>query len=299
MNALINPEAKHSWHDTAKIKMILDLVNGMDAALELNTVQQTRLKPVQRALDAISGHGHTRNIHIQDHLIHGIEACRHLIEELSASQTLQGRAMLNIRTSLQNTQTNLANMTEAVVNELARIDNVLGNHADRLGELELISKAEDEWQRWLRKWKSGDLQALSPMARCYSVLEALYWGNFGLFLQQSNNAQKKYDLWDKLAFEITQQLQTDFNTSRDEDIDRDKWLTIPDNVQQEEITCLLQYQGDWVLNDPKSARLTFMATQWPALDMNARRAYERNTYRLIDIKRVSERMVQEMFEVRQ
>lgn len=303
----MNDNAQRSWFDSAKIKITLDLLNGMDVAAELNDIQKKRTGMMLRALDNLSGESHRRNAHIQEHLIHSVTACQQYIEELVANQALQGRAILELRTSLSNTQHHIANLTEYVADKLANIDERLDQHEAQLtahdkqiNDLELASKADDEWQLWMIQWKSGELQELSPLARCYSVLDALYWGYFGAYFLQSNDEEAKYSRRRKLAFEIREQLQKDLNTAAaDTLIPRANWLAMPDSPWRNDITQVLQYQGDWSLAAPASARLSFMATQWPMLATEQQREHDRNCYQLLDIKRVSERMVQEMFEVRQ
>lgn len=303
MNREIIPQNHDELFPHTKSKVIIDFINGLDAARDLNAVQQKRSSFIARIFDNLSGQSHARDTNIQDHLIHGLEACHQLINELTASNVLQGRAILDIRKSLQNTQINVANLAEITASEFKRIDNEINNKytefKKEIDDIKLLHKAESELNRWLRKWKNGHLQMLSPMARCYTILDALYWGDFGLYWLHGENSSVKCNLYEMLIDELSQRLQADFNSSRDTHIPRADWLKIVDNAQQEKIIELLRYQGDWSWNNPKFARLTFMATQWPALDMNEQRAHERNTYQLINIKRVSERMVQEMFEVRQ
>ena len=303
----MNDNAQRSWFDSAKIKITLDLVNAMNVAMELSDIQKKRTSTVQRTLDALSGKKPLRNNQIQKNLDDGIQACEQFIEDLMASQALQGRALLDLRASLQKTQHHIANLTEYMADSLASIDSrldqhekSLNGHGKRIGDLELASKAEDEWQLWMLKWENGDLQSLSPIACCYTVLDALYWGHFGEYFLQSSNEHKKNALREKLVSAIIRQLQKGFdNMPKDAPILRADWLAMPNSPHMEETTRLLQYQGDWSLAAPASARLSFMATQWPMLATEQQREHDRNTYHLIDIKRVSSRMVQEMFEVRQ
>ena len=303
----MNDNAQRSWFDSAKIKITLDLVNAMDVAMELSDIQKKRTSTVQRTLDALSGKSRRRNDDFQEHLIHGIQACEQFIEDLMASQALQGRALLDLRASLQKTQHHIANLTEYMADSLASIDKRLDQHearintlANEVDDIKQEKKAERELELWVIQWKSGELQGLSPLARCYGVLDALYWGYFGAYFLQSDNEEAKHSLRRKLVFEIREQLLKDLNTAADDTlIPRDDWLAMPDSPRQNDITQILRYQGDWSLAAPASARLSFMATQWPMLATEQQREHDRNTYHLIDIKRVSSRMAQEMFEVRQ
>lgn len=302
----MNSSTERSWYDVAKFQMMVDFINDTDVTKARNSNQQNRTGMIRRALDAISGKSHDRNNKIQTSLLNNAQACQQYIKELMEDLALQGRAMLEIRESLSNTQHHIANLTKDVADALAEIDKQLEQHEaqlyaheNRISELELEKKANNERQLWMIQWKSGELQALSPLARCYSVLDALYWGHFGAYFLQSNNEEAKYSLRRQLAFEIREQLLKDLNTAADDTlIPRADWLAMPDSPRQHDITQVLQYQGDWSLAAPASTRLSFMATQWPMLATEQQREQDRNTYHLIDIKRVSERMVQEMFEVR-
>lgn len=276
-------------------KAMIDFVNGLHVAQELNAVQQSRHTLSTRFLDSLSGNGKMRQDNINDHMIHGLESCLGLFQELSHDMERHGVALLALEHSIQN----LENSQIKMVHHVLDLKNAVAEHKNELSDLKYelnankrLILAEQQMNRLMDKWAAGGLNQLSPIGRCYAVLDALYWGAFGNHLRNDKNTSEFMDnLRDKLII----RLQNDLNISRDKDLIRDEWLRLPENTDAQ-LQTILAYQGDWSLKQPKDFSTTFTATQWQQLPSPERIEYQNVPFAMMDIERVTKRLIRDRFE---
>lgn len=270
-------------------KAVIDLVNGLGVAQELNEVQKSRQSWRHRFLDGLSGKTQMRQTHINEHLATGLETCKNLVLELAKDIEKHSIALLTINNKVQNLEGNLAEVIDFSIGlkgELADLKNEFGSQ-------QRILLAEQQMSRLMDKWAAGGLNQLSPIGRCYAVLDALYWGAFGNYVRQDKEAQ---DFLDNLRDKLIIRLQNDLGVDRGRDLIRDEWLRLPENVDAQ-LQEVLAYQGDWCLEQPKDYPTTFVATQWNQLPSQTRIEHQLLPFEMIDIERVTKRLIQDRFEV--
>ena len=280
-------------------KAIIDFVNGLHVAKTLNTVQQHRLSLQQRIWDSLSGKATMRQANINDHMLSGLETCRSLFQELSKDIEHHGVALLALENSIQNLEQNLittvnfvADFKDEFNHFAAETKKELAGLKHELNMQKRFTLAEQQMTRLMDKWAAGGLNQLSPIGRCYAVLDALYWGAFGNFVRLDN--KQAVEFLDNLRDKLIIRLQADLGVERNQDLMRDEWLRLPENADQS-LQDLLAYQGDWCLANPKTYQTTFVATQWQVLPQPARMENQNIPFRLIDIERVSKRLIQDRF----
>ncbi|MDO5070257.1 MAG: diguanylate cyclase regulator RdcB family protein [Neisseria zoodegmatis] len=144
------------------------------------------------------------------------------------------------------------------------------------------------------KWEAEKFEGLTPIGRCYAVLDALYWGAFGHYLRLDKNKDTQ-EFIEHLHDKIIIRLKKDFQVNSDQDFLLEDWLR-PSEKSNDELQQILAYQGDWCLVQPSTYETTFTATQWPALDDDLRKQYQNIPFRMMDIQRVSQRMIRDRFE---
>lgn len=277
-------------------KAVIDLVNGLGAAQELNAVQQSRQSLLHRILDGLSGKTQMRQTHINEHLPTGLETCKNLVLELSKDIEKHSIALLTINSKVNNLESNLAEVIDFSIglrDGLAVLKDELADLKNEFSSQKRILLAEQQMSRLMDKWAAGGLNQLSPIGRCYAVLDALYWGAFGNHVRQDKDAR---DFLENLRDKLIIRLQDDLGVDRERDLIRDEWLRLPENADAQ-LQDVLAYQGDWCLEQPKDYPTTFVATQWNQLPSQARIEHQLVPFSMIDIERVTKRLIHDRFEV--
>lgn len=301
MNSLIEIKAEHrSVFPYVQDKAVIDFVNGLSAAQDLNAVQKKRSSLLNRFFDGISGQSAMRQNHINDHLITGLETCRSLCHEFARDIEQHGVALLCLEKSLQNVQQNLTTSVHKLADFRQQFKEFADETAKELdglkaefGAAKRIYLAEQQVNRLMDKWAAGGLKQLSPIGRCYSVLDSLYWGAFGNMMRANREQEEFLDhLRDKLIIRLQEDMQIDSH----QDLIRDEWIRLPEKADGQ-LQEVLAYQGDWCFEDPKDFPTTFTATQWNVLPSQERIDYQNVPFHNMDIDRVTKRLVRDRFGV--
>lgn len=276
-------------------KVIIDYVNGLHVAQEQNTVQKQRTDLFVRMCDGLSGKTTMRQTHINDHLIAGLEASKSLIMELSNDMQKHSVALFNLYDKVENLENNLAETVDFVVDLKHQMNGLKGQILDFKAEFNWLKRshlAEQQMNRLMDKWKAGGLNQLSPIARCYAVLDALSWGALGDHLSKDNHQVS--EILDNLRDKMIICLAEDLGVDPDRDMHRDKWLELPENAQQQ-LQEVLAFQGNWCLDKPKRYETTFTATQWLPLSDELKKEYELIPFHMSNINRVTQYLINERF----
>ncbi len=278
-------------------KMIVDFVNGISVAQDLNTTIKKRSSHGNRFMDAISGKGHLRQAHFNEHVLTGLQACEGWLKTLSGDIHLHSAAIERISSSLSKTQQHLVKVTNVVIDIREQV-NILNQQTKILMQdvqgLKISDKAKTQLELVFSSWQAGDLQKYSALEKCYIALDNLYWGNFSQALSLPN----RDDFMKILKNKLVSQLKDDLGVQPNQIILREDWMQIqqPQPAQQE----LLEYMGDWSLKQPKIISNAFLATQWATLDEQELNKPEIKhiPFHIADIHTVTERMINEFFKVR-
>ncbi len=276
-------------------KMVIDFVNGLEAAAELNSKTMQSNSFFARNLSLVSGKTQQAQANINDHLIAGLDACQHYFHEIFQSQQGHTHAIVEIHQTLKKTQLQTAELTHYVLDFQQQIEQQVDQVSSRLDKLESYGYAYTQMSNVLSKLKAEKFSKLSLLGQCYTTLDTLYWGDFGLYLRTYSDESKRNELLNTLENELIATFKQNLNIGAKEDLHQDEWLGLPN--EREESRALqhaLAYQGDWSGQAPNEYPIVFMATQYNDLPDDRKPQYKNLSLNMIDIDRVSKRMIGEM-----
>ncbi|MCP2039894.1 hypothetical protein L1281_000473 [Neisseria sp. HSC-16F19] len=288
--------------ETAKIfpfvadKLVIDFVNGLDAAQDLNAAGKQHSGLAARFLDGVSGKSALRQQHINDHLMNGLEACRQLFGELSRDVEKHSVAISRISNSLANCQRSvaaLANYTAEFKDEfngfVAQTQREFADLRNELSEQKRLIRAEQQLTYLTDKWAAGGFDALPPIARAFAVIDTLNWGAFGERMRLDGDRSEFMEhLRHKLVIRLSHDLKVEPQSVVG--VLKDDWTRLPENASAE-LMEVLQFQGDWCLRAPKVFRATLLATQPQQPE------YAALVPSIPTVKQVVKHLVAESFEV--
>ncbi|WP_315360870.1 diguanylate cyclase regulator RdcB family protein [Neisseria bacilliformis] len=274
-------------------KLVVDFVNGIDVAKELNAAAKKRQGLFARMLDGVSGKSAMRQQHTNDHLLNGLEACRGLFNELSGDVEKHSAAIIQINKALQTaneTTVSLINATVEFKQEFkafaADTQRQFAGLQNDLDATKRLFRADQQLNRLMDKWAAGGFATLSPIARAYAVVDALKWGAFGERMRlDGDNREFMENLRDKLVRQLREDLKLE-NTEIG--VLKEDWTRQPENVPADLLEAL-QFQGDWCLNAPDVFSTTLLATQ-PLLP-----EYRREVPNIPTVQTVAKHLVSDTF----
>lgn len=276
-------------------KMVIDFVNGLDAASELNSKTMQPNSFFSRNLSLVSGKTQQTQVNINNHLIVGLEACQHYFHEIMKSQDSHTHAIIDIHRKLKNTQLHTAELTHYVLNFQQQIEQQVCQVSNRLDKLECYNYAYTQMTNILSKLKAEKFSSLSLLGQFYTTLDTLYWGDFGLYLRTYSDDKKQDELLETLENELIATFKQNLKVGAKEDLHQNEWLSLPDKRRETQaLQHALAYQGDWSRWSPNEYPIVFMATQYHDLPEDKKPEYKNLSLKMIDINRVSRRMIGEM-----
>lgn len=279
-------------------KLILDFANGLTASQDLQATSKKRTSHFNRFTDALSGKQRLREEEITDHVLAGLKGCESWLHSLTDHVAKHAQAISQLSVSLSKTQQHLANSAIQIGHIKETLNNVQQQtHAlnMRLTQVEIKVDAQHQLELVMSLWQSGLFNNYSALAKCYMVLDHLYWGNFYKISQLKESEKNSWMalLTTKLFAQLRQDLQAEIH----EPLTREQWLENKMMPQENE---LIEYIGDWSLPTPQLTSNAFLATQWQTLTAEEQKVP--STYHagfhIAPIKNTVEQLTKEFFEVR-
>lgn len=276
-------------------KNILAMTNGLSVAQEVSDKCPTGF--VARNLALISGKTQMAQTNINDHLIAGIEACRNYAQELSMHNALHAQSILEINRRVNYLATQVADITDYIVDFKTDINKTTEELRSDIESLKSYNRAQQELDNILARWQAGKFDNLSYMGQTYLILDTLKWGNFGLYINNLTDLTEKDRLLDTLSHQIVSNLKQKMRLEDSRSpIIKQKWLELPStNDKTLAMQQALQYQGDWTWHNPENYGMAFTATQFNNLTQEEKFNYDGLTMSLLNIDRVSSRMLKNVF----
>lgn len=281
-----------------KDKMVIDFVNGLDVAKRLNQNNKNVAKQgfIKRNLHIISGKQQMAQNNINDHLITGLEACQAYLQEISHHQQAHAHAIITIDNALKQTQNYTIEIADMVGVLKEQVQDIHHSLSSRLDQIELNQRAAQQMESLLSAWQAEQFIELSPMGQCFLVLDTLKRGDFGLYINSLNRADKNQQL-DTLKNKVVITQRLLLNKGANDDFLKHQWLTpLSTKGNNQYLQDALQFQGDWSWDNPKNYSMAFTATQLPFLPDDEAEKYDSLVLNMIDINRVSDRMVRNIFQ---
>ena len=279
-----------------KDKLIIDFINGLDAAYDLNKRSKASHSFLKRNIELVSGHNKLRQESINDHLIVGLDACHEYFLEMSTHLQQHSYAVIQLKKTLDYTQIKVSEIVDFVTDFKDLVDHKFQVIRSEIDELDTHRKAVSHMENVLSRWTADRFKDLSPMGQCFCALDNLKWGDFGSYLYSSDNYLEKKRLLETLENKIIKIQKDILHIDANTDLSRSEWLEAPESYKPfpNVLTDVMQYQGDDSYQNPERYPLIFTATQLAYLDDNVKDKYSNLTLRRLDINRVSSRLIDEM-----
>ena len=252
-------------------KFVIEIANSIQVSQDHVRVQSSRLGKIARLVDGFTGTGIKRQQQINQNITTGLNATFEWLNTLTEELTLSFSAIQVANQKIievQDAVTDLAEFSietrclleELSVNLHGRCDNL----DQRLSLVEAENKAERQITLLFKQWKAHEFDQLSPLLRLYTVLERLYWGDFGDYYRQyyqDHKAQKSLqDLKQCVRLEAIERLQMDTGIGKNDFLHPLQWAE-KNREFSPDLKETYAYMGDWT--DADKIPLNYFASQQP------------------------------------
>ncbi|EEY90337.1 hypothetical protein HMPREF0017_01263 [Acinetobacter lwoffii SH145] len=252
-------------------KFVIEIANSIHVSRDHIRVQSTRLNKMSRLVDSFTGASSIRQNQVNDNLAQGLEGAFEWLNALTSELSVGFSALKTVNqkmTEVQNSVTDLAKFSLQTQDLLEKLTENVNYHISdldqRLSLVEAESRAHRQINLLFKQWKANHFQILSPLERLYTVLERLYWGDFGEYYRNYHSNPKAIvtveDLKQTIYFEAIECLQNDMQIESDEYLHPSKWSksTRPLSVSIKESYA---FMGDWTKDDQMP--ISYYASQQP------------------------------------
>jgi len=241
-----------------KDKFAVRLVSRLNAVKEQARVQQEKEGFINEMWSFFTGDSQRRQNYINGHLTSVVEQTVEQLTEVMDSLSFTERALDLVVSELKNLQGHSEVITYEVVGLKERLSELEAsvNHrfcalAGSLKEVDFRLRASHQLDRAIWRWKAGSLSSLPTLLRCYSVLEELWWGDFGYYINQYPGVEAT-QLLESLRFRLISCLSEDVNAKPGDRLPREIWflpLKVGENPQLSVINQTVNLLSDWATYD--------------------------------------------------
>ncbi|BDQ36830.1 hypothetical protein SYK_11900 [Pseudodesulfovibrio nedwellii] len=241
-------------------KIVLDVVNSINVAQDVERVQSNRSRIRHRLMDSITGAGGRRQNAINENHTEAIRGLFDFAVELTKSIELTNSVTTQINKQLVEVHKNIKDLALGVCEINDRLEQFIGWSEQRIGQLEerlketsIEHSAHTHLERAFAKWAAGRLNQYSPITQLYLVIDDLYWGDFGELCKRYPDSQACKNNIGHAQDKLLIQLHTIMET--ESQIELPKWVTGSHNIPPKEQQSL-SYMGDWAtkhLHFPRTA----------------------------------------------
>lgn len=252
-------------------KFVIEIANSIQVSQDHVSVQSGRLGKISRLVDGFTGAGQQRQQQINQNMTTGLNAAFDWLNTLTHELSL-GFSAIQVAnqkiTEVQNAVTDLAGFSLDTRELLEQLSINLHDRCDgldqRLSLVEAEAKAERQITLLFKQWEMGTFNKLSPLLRLYTVLERLYWGEFGEYYRQYHPNQKIQksiqNLKERIRLEAIQRLQIDKQSDRNDFFHPLQWAEHPE-VLSPDVKESYAYMGNWA--DVNRMPIHYFASQQP------------------------------------
>ena len=229
-------------------KSAVELVSRIRVVKDHVGVQEGREDFLNQISDFFTGKGHRRQIQVNKNLSRLMEINLEWIHDLTKKMALGHRAINELQKSLKQVQGYIQDLGEISVQldmqikELERIvDERMSELESRINEVDYRERARAQLDRVMHRWIDGVNADLPPGLGLFSVMDELWWGDFGFYC---NRFQGKYvcELREYLRERVEAHLVKFSGGQREERIARADWFG-ESRLDIEEQA--VRFLGDW------------------------------------------------------
>ena len=252
-------------------KFVIEIANSIQVSQDHVRVQSTRLGKVARLVDGFTGAGAKRQKQINQNLTTGLNSAFEWLNTLTQELTLGISAIQVANQKITEVQDAVTDLTEFSIETRYLLEELSVNLHDRCDNLdqrlslvEAENKAERQITLLFKQWKAHEFEQLSPLLRLYTILERLYWGDFGDYYRQyhqDHKAQKSLqDLKECVRLETIDRLQWDTGIGKNDFLHPLQWAE-KNREFSPDLKETYAYMGDWT--DADKIPFNYFASQQP------------------------------------
>ncbi|MBU2964028.1 YjcZ-like family protein [Amphritea sp. 2_MG-2023] len=240
-----------------KDKCAVRLIGRLNNVKEQSRVQQEKQGFINEVVSFFTGETRRRQDYINKQLVDVVEDTLDQLTDVMGSVALNSRVLCMVLDELKNLQSH----TEAIANEVidlrskfAELEDTLNLRysllKDAVEEMDSRMKAHQQLDMVIHRWKSNALNTLPCSLRGYSVLDQLWWGDLGFYIQQypGGEADKLIQyLHDQVVACFANDLQVEARTR----ISRDVWMEEPSGsvMAMPSVIQSINLLSDWAVED--------------------------------------------------
>ncbi|WP_299312640.1 diguanylate cyclase regulator RdcB family protein [uncultured Halomonas sp.] len=173
-----------------KDKCAVRLVSRLNVVKEQTRVQKESQGFVEEMVGFFTGETRRRQDHINIQVAAVVEETAEQLVSFMDAIALSSTALTMVVDEVKKLQKNSSIIVENVVSVKSRLDELdfslnlrLDKINKKVNEIDHCNKAWQHMDMTFHRWESGFLSALPVSLRGYSVLEDLWWGDFGFYIR--------------------------------------------------------------------------------------------------------------------
>lgn len=230
-------------------KIVLDVVNSINVAQDIERVQSDRNKIRHRLMDSITGVASKRQKAVNENNTEAIRGLFDFAVGLAKSIELTTSVLTQVNNQLHEVNQHIEYLATDICELHGRLEQYIDWSQQRIAQLQETltqiateQRAHTHLERVVDKWAAGRLNQYSPLSQLYLVIDDLYWGNFGELCKCYPDSQACKDGIRHAQDKLLIQLQSNMETKAS--IELAKWMPDKQILSQEEQRTLA-YMGDW------------------------------------------------------
>lgn len=211
-------------------KCAVRLVSRLNEAKEQTRVQAESEGFWGEMISFLTGESARRQNRINASVTDVVEQTVEDLSQVMESQAFTSRTLGLVHDELRNVQRHtevigleVLGLKDRFTNLEVRVNERFSELTAALAQVDLRQRAFQHMERVIWRWKGGALGTLPILLRCYSVLEDLWWGDFGFYIQRYPG-QDSDQLLEDLRLRVTSCLSDDMKTLPRQRVPREIWL---------------------------------------------------------------------------
>lgn len=236
-------------------KFAIEIVNSINVSKDHVRVQSDRLGKLSRFVDSINGAGAKRQSLVNKNLTTGLDSALAWLNVLTKELNVGFEALNKVNREITKLNESLETVVDFSIDMKNQLDDLSSelqgkckNLNDRLTFLEAQSNADRQITLLFQKWQAHEFDQISPLQRLYSVLEQLYWGDYGEFYRVHSSDKKASksikDFKDQIRVSAIQCLSQDMNINKRDFLHPSQWQAHSADLSLDVIDSF-RFMGDW------------------------------------------------------
>ena len=235
-------------------KCAVRLVSRLSEAKEQTRVQKESESFVNEMVSFLTGESARRQNRVNASVLDVVEQTVEDLSQVMESLAFTSRTLGLVHVELRNVQAHteligleVLGLKDRVATLEVRVSERFSQLTAAVEQVDFRVRAAHHLDRIIWRWKGGAFARLPVLLRCYSVLEDLWWGDFGLFIQQFPGPDSEQLLAD-LRLRIASCLSDEISVVPGQRVPREVWSFGSDEGDQDTLPWVRQsvaFLSDW------------------------------------------------------